>query len=147
MTENKNTVEPLGEAKEILIKNGYTCVLYSDGKAYHSKLRGVKPLIEFLESGRSFAGFYAADKTVGVGAAHLYVLLGVKAVWANVMSRAALTVLKDNGIEAYCEKEVPFIINRAGTGVCPIESALGSVKSSSEALEVIFETLKKLEKA
>ena len=133
------------KAKEILIKNGYTCVLYSDGTEYHSTQRGVKPLIEFLKSGKDFRGFCAADKTVGLGAAHLYVLLGVREVWASVMSQAARELLQSRHIDAFCEDEVPFIINREGNGVCPIESAVKGITCSKEALGVIEKTLEKLQ--
>lgn len=135
---------PLDLAKEILLKGGYTCVLCSDSEELHSTLRGVRPLIDFLESKKDFRGFCAADKTIGMGAAHLYVLLGVRSVWANVMSSPARSLLQSHGIDASCVDEVPFIINRLGTGPCPIESAVTGVASSTEALKIITETLKRL---
>ena len=131
-------------AKNRLLTNGYTCVLYANGEEYHSALRGVKPLMTFLESGNDFRGFCAADKTVGAGAAHLYVLLGVQSVWANVISKDGKRVLQQNGIAVYCEREVPFIINRSGDGVCPIEAAVKGVADSRQALAVIRQTLEKL---
>ena len=133
------------KAKEILLRNGYTCVLYADGKEYHATQRGVKPLVDFLESGIDFHGFAVADKTVGLGAAHLYVLLGVHSVWAKVMSRAAKALLLQQGIEVSCENEVPFIINRKGDGICPIEAAVTGVADSKQALSVIQKTLKNLQ--
>lgn len=134
------------KAKDILLKNGFTCVLYLDGLEHHSTQRGVRPLIDFLESGNDFKGFSAADKTVGAGAAHLYVLLGVKSLWANIISEAGEKVLKENNISVSYEKLVPCIINREGNGVCPIETAVKGVNSSKEALEIIRETLKNLTK-
>lgn len=131
-------------AKEILIKNGYTCVLFCEGQEYHSTLRGVKPLIDFLESGKDFKGFSAADKTVGLGAAHLYILLGVKSVWANVMSTPAKDLLEQNGISIFYESLVPFIINRKGDGPCPIETAVKGIACSKQAFKVIKETLKNI---
>lgn len=131
-------------AKNILIKNGYTCVLYSEKKEYHSTLRGVKPLIEFLNSGENFSECCAADKTVGLGAAHLYILLGVKSVWANVMSTSAKKILEQNNIQTFCDNEVAYIINRAKSGPCPIESAVSGITDSEQALGIIIETLKKL---
>lgn len=133
-------------AKEILIKNGYTCVLCGGGEEYHSVLRGVKPLIDFLDSGKCFKGFSAADKTVGLGAAHLYILLGVKSVWANVMSIPAKDLLEQNGIPVFYENLVPFIINRQGDGKCPIETAVKGVNDSIEAVKVIKQTLENLKK-
>ena len=131
-------------AKKILAENDYTCVLYSNRTEYHSTLRGVKPLIDFLESGRDFKGFCAADKVVGAGAAHLYVLLGVKAIWAGLMSQDAVSILRSNGIDAFYDKVVPYIINRSGDGACPIETAIKGITDSKQALVVIKQTLEKL---
>ena len=128
-------------AKNLLIKNGYTCVLYNDGVEHHSELRGVKPLIDFLESGIDFHGFCAADKTVGAGAAHLYVLLGIKEVWANIISEEGRKILQQNNIKVISEKVVPFIINRSGDGVCPIETAVKGIACSEKALKTIKQTL------
>ena len=128
-------------AKRLLEENGYTAVLYADGEAYHSRERGVAPLLRFLESGKSFRGFSAADKTVGAGAAHLYTLLGVSSVWAGVLSEAGERILTENGIAVTAEERVPYIINRAGDGVCPIERAVKDIRDPHEALAAIKKTL------
>ena len=134
------------KAKRILLENGYTCVLCCDNEEYHSNLRGVKPLLDFLESCNDFSEFCAADKTVGAGAAHLYALLGVKEVWANIISVSAKKVLFENNITAFCENEVPYIINRKGDGMCPIETAVKDITSSQKALKAIKQTLEALSK-
>ena len=132
------------KARDILVKNGYTCVFCRENEEFHSALRGVKPLIDFLESNTDFNGFSAADKTVGLGAAHLYLLLGVKSVWAKVISQGAKEILEKNGVEVSFEEEVPYIINRRGDGRCPIETAVGGISNSNEALKMIKETLANL---
>lgn len=132
------------KAKNILLENDYTCVLYLNGIEYHSNFRGVKPLIDFLESDIDFNGFYAADKVVGAGAAHLYVLLKVKAVWAKVISEKAKKILQENNIAVSFEKQVPYIINRTGDGACPIETAVMGISNSNDAFVTIKQTLKKL---
>ncbi len=131
-------------AKNTLIKNGYTCVLYSNGIEHHSTLRGVKPLIDFLESDKDFNGFSAADKTVGAGAAHLYVLLGAKEVWANIISEEGRNILLQNNISVFSEKVVPYIINRTGDGVCPIETEVKGITCSKQAFGIIKQVLKEL---
>ena len=131
-------------AQKILKDGGYTCVLLKGESRYTSRERGVKPLISLLYSGGDFSGFSAADKTVGAGAAYLYVLLGVTEVWAAVLSESAKKVLDDNGIKIYCESLVPEIINRAGDGVCPIELAVSAADTPKDALAIIEDTLRKL---
>ena len=133
-------------ARELLLAEEYTCVLRLEDRIYHSKERGVKPLLAFLDSGIDFVGFYAADKTIGAGAAHLYVLWGVRAVWGRVISESALRVLEENGIAVFYDTCVPNIINRRGDGICPIEQAVASARSSEEAREIIVRTLQQLAK-
>lgn len=105
------------------------------------------PLLRFLESDGDYSAFSAADKTVGAGAAYLYVLLGVREVWAAVLSESAKEILEKNGIGVFFEKLVPQIINRSGNGVCPIERAVSAADTPEDALAVIKETLKLLAKA
>ena len=131
-------------AREILIENSYTAVLCSEDEVYHSTERGVKPLIGFLESGKNFSGFCAADKTVGLGAAHIYILLRVRSVFATVISSSARALLESAGIAVSFESEVPYIINRKGDGRCPIETAVLGTTDSKDALTKIKQALKSL---
>ena len=132
-------------ARQRLLDCGYTCVLLQNGEEYCSRERGVKPLLSLLDKGRSFCGAVAADKTVGAGAAHLYVLLGVRAVWARVISAAALDILERNGIAAAYDERVEYIVNRKGDGMCPIEAAVLGAKDSNEAYGLIIGTLESLQ--
>lgn len=140
-------MKDLENAKKILNENGYTCVLCRESLEYSSTQRGVKPLLELLDSEKDLHGFSAADKTVGAGAAHLYVLLGVSTVWAKVMSKSGRDILQNNGITALCDNEVPYVINRRGDGMCPIETAVKDISSSEDALKAIRLTLKSLSQA
>lgn len=139
-------MDDLEKAKKELLQNGYTCVLCKENKFFCSDKRGVKPLVEFFESNEDFSDFSAADKTVGAGAAHLYVLLGVKKVWANVISEDGARILKNNNICVTYEKKVPYIINRAGDDRCPIETCVQGISDSKEAFGWIKETMLKLSK-
>ena len=134
----------LEKAKNILINNNNTCVLVLGDAVYSSSERGVKPLLDFLDSKTNFKGFSAADKTIGAGAAHLYLLLGVKTVWAKVISQSALDILKRANIKTKYETLVPYIINRRGDGMCPIEKAVKDITNSDEALNAINATLEDL---
>ncbi len=134
----------LQKAKEILLGGNYTCVLYDGTNEHHSTQRGVRPLIDFLNSKTNFSAYFAADKVVGAGAAHLYVLLRVESVWANVISTAAKEILERNNIPLFFEKEVPYIINRTGDGICPIEACVNGITDSNAALVAIKKRLQKL---
>ena len=123
---------------------GYTCVLVGGDAVYTSNLHGVKPLIQFLESGTVRPGLSAADKVVGKAAAFLYVLLGVKALYASVISSPALALLKSYEIDVSYETTVEMIRNRTDTGYCPMEQATLNLSEPEEALRAIKETLEKL---
>lgn len=125
------------QAKEKLLTEGYTCVLCSEEKVYTSTFRGVKPLVQWLADGTDLKNFYAADKVVGKATAFLYVLLGVKAVYAHVISKSALTVLEANGIGAQYGTLVENIINRKGDGICPFEEAVMEIDDAKEAYPAI----------
>lgn len=124
----------LNRARALLTEGGYTCVLCR-GDVFHTAThRGVRPLVDWLDSGLDLRGFSAADKVVGRATAFLYVLLGVRAVHALVMSTPAKEVLVANGICALCDREVSGIINRKGNGPCPFEEAVLDITDPSEAL-------------
>lgn len=130
-------MDDLQTAIDMLTKGGYTCVLCRDGECMTATARGVRPLVDWLDSGRDFQGFSAADKVVGRATAFLYVLLGVRAVHALVMSTPAREVLEENGIAASWETETAGIINRRGDGPCPFETAVLHVTAPEEALTLI----------
>ena len=128
----------LQQAKAVLTSRDYTCVLCRGGEIRTANFRGVKPLVSWLESGEDFSGYSAADKVVGRATAYLYQLLGVKSVYAQVMSESALAVLDRAGITASFEKLVPNIINRRGDGICPFEEAVLGIHTPEEAKAAIF---------
>lgn len=134
----------LKKAIDILNSGQYTCVLCKDNEIHISTERGVKPLLEWLESGIDLKGFSAADKVVGKAAAFLYILLGVKEVYAPVMSESAIYTLSRNGIFPQCDLSVKNIINRAGTGNCPMEEAVMDITIPVEAITAIKNRLRKL---
>lgn len=132
------------QARKLLNTGGFTCVLHKDNTLHTTTERGVKPLVRWLTEGMDVRGFSAADKVVGRATAYLYVLLGVREVWAGVMSAAAVEVLNRHGIAAFQDKLVPNIINRAGTGICPFEEAVLNIQSPEEALTAIREKMGEL---
>lgn len=129
----------------LLDTHGYTCVVCRDELIYTATERGVKPLLDWLDSDHDLTGFSAADKVVGRATAFLYCLLGVREVYAHVMSHPAAQVLQDSGIAFQAGQLVDGIINRRGTGPCPFEAAVMDIQNASEALAAIRNKLKQLQ--
>ena len=132
----------LEKAKSILENGNYTCVLCKGDTVHTSQHRGVRPLLDLLDT--DVSGFSAADKVVGRATALLYRLLNVKSVHAQVISQSALEVL-ENHIAVSWDSQVEFIRNRAGDGRCPMEQATARIDDPQEALIAIQQKLKELQ--
>ena len=77
----------LEQAKALLENNEeYTCAACRAGESFASEEHGVRPLMRWLNEGTDLSGASAADRIVGKAAAFLYVLLGVRTVYAPLMS-------------------------------------------------------------
>ena len=124
-------------AKEMLSRGGYTLVVCSGGRVFVSEDKGIKPLLGLVKSQDDWSGAYAADKIVGKAAAMLYTLLGVKAVFAEVLSEKAKEIFEKIGIEFEYNTLTENIINRQGTGLCPMEEAVKDTDNAEEALAAI----------
>ena len=134
----------LEEARFLLEKENYTCVICRDEDVILDHRRGIRPLMELLESGKDLHGYSAADKVVGKAAAFLYCLLGVKALHAGVLSVPARDVLVSAGIFVEWGSLVPAIRNRAGDGFCPMETAVWDLTDPALAPDAIRIALQKL---
>ena len=134
----------LEKARFLLEKENYTCVICRGDDVITDRRRGVRPLLELLESGKDLQGYSAADKVVGKAAAFLYCLLGVKALHAGVLSVPARDVLVSAGISVEWGSLVPAIRNRAGDGFCPMETAVWDLNEPALAPDAIRIALQNL---
>lgn len=116
----------------------------SDGRTREFHRRGVVNLYVLLSSEPDFlVGATIADRVIGKGAAMLLIKGGVSEVYAGIISTPALETLRKEGIRVAFGKEVPYISNRAQTGVCPIERLTGPTDSPEEAYQQISQFMKK----
>lgn len=135
----------LERAKALLESQDYTCVLCNGSLTYHSTQRGVRPLLDWLDSQTDMMGFSAADKVVGQGAAFLYRLLGVRSVYGRIMSVGAVKVLRAGGVDVSWGTLTESIMNRQKNGPCPIELATRNIQEPENALYIIRTTLENLQ--
>lgn len=110
------------------------------GETIVFRRRGVVDLFDAVTSHPDFMrGASVADKVIGLGAAFLLVKGGVAEVYAEVISRPAVSKLQDAGISLSYGKIVDHIINREGTGICPVEQLTANAESPDEAWKLIKE--------
>lgn len=133
-------------AKNLLETGENTLAVYNGKQEYVSQKRGVMPLVDMVESGLGLQGFSAADKIIGKASALLFAYLDVDEVYAKVISEEAKAILDKYEIKYECDEAVETIINRKGTGSCPMEIATKDIDDCDVALTVILKTLDGLNK-
>lgn len=125
------------KAKQLFASGTYSCVLVKGQTVYTSTLTGVAPMIDFLDRGVDLRGFSVADKIVGKAAALLFVLAGIKEAHAVLMSRSGADVLRKSGIALSYDTLTDTIINRMGTGACPMELTVEAVNEPAAAYQAL----------
>lgn len=128
----------------LLSAKGATCVAVRNGETMIARERGVKPLLRWISEGRNFEGWSVADKVVGKAPALLYVQLKPVAVFATALSEDARDILLANGIACGCDDLVPFIVNRAGDGQCPMDACVVGISDPCEAERAIRECARRM---
>ena len=108
---------------DILHDEALTLVIKSNDSAIHRfTQRGVKDLLNLVQTRPEVLhDAIVADKAVGKAAAACMIAGGIRQVHADVMSEPALALLQAHGVKAEYGQLVDHIINRAGTGWCPME--------------------------
>lgn len=128
----------LTKLKQILRTEGCSLVIGRGDSIQTFNHRGVKDLYRLLaEEPEALRGASVADKVVGKGAAALMVLGGVSELYTPAISAPAVDLLKKAGVRITCVEIVPAIINRAGTGFCPVETLCLPCATAEECLPLI----------
>jgi len=106
--------------------------------------RGVKPLLDALaDDPNVFADAVAMDRIVGRAAAAVYAAGKAAAVTAPVMSEGAARLLQEHGVAVAADAVVPFIVNRGGTGACPMDAATKGLQGPDEIVRKLFSIVNK----
>ena len=71
-------------------------------------------------------------------------MLGIKELYAQVISQPAAAVLQTYGIAVRYDTLVPNIINRAGDGICPFEAAVMDITDPQSAYTAILQKMTQL---
>ena len=106
------------------IESGDTLWVSLRGRLLFTSNKGVLfPLLEYIDSNLSRReGVTVMDRVIGNAAALLSVKARAKEVWSPLGSNYAIKTLKAYGIKFNITETVPFIRNRQGTDICPMEA-------------------------
>ena len=135
-------MDSLAEAKRLLEEKNATCVILSQGEHVFFD-RGVRPLLSALEDG-ILKDALVCDKVIGKSAAMLLTLGGIAKLHAKVISTHARRYLDAHGVAYTFDTECPYIVNRAGDGMCPMEAAVLSTENDADGVAALREKLKQM---
>ena len=121
----------------------HTCILCKEDLLLTSEKRGIVPLLEHWEAGR-LKDACVADKIIGKAAAMLLILGGAKGVYGEVMSEKARELLLAAGVETRWATLAPYIINRKGDGLCPMEQAVLDISDPAQVPDALKAALQRL---
>ena len=116
----------------------FTCVVRTAaGEILTSDAHGIRPPLLWLrEDPELLRGAEISDKVIGKAAALLFCHGGVRSIYAEMMSQAAAEFLDKQGIAYQYGKLAPAILNRAGTGLCPMEQKALALDDPAQAFAV-----------
>lgn len=138
--------EDLERAKEAMIFEGYTCVITLDSIMFKSKDKGLQPLLDWLYSGNKYTGWRLCDKVVGKAAAYLHIILGVREIYADVISQPAKELLEENNVTVNAGEIVPAILNDAKDAPHPLETAVENITDVNDSIMAIELAIKRMNK-
>ena len=142
----KVNAQDLELAKLKLKENDLNLVIVKNGTViFETKEHGIKGFLQAIEKlDKNLVAASAADKIAGVAAAKLIVYAGLTSVFALTISEEGIKVLADNNISYGFEKNVPTVLNRDKSGVCPFEKMAMASRNSEEAYTKLNACMKEM---
>lgn len=127
-----------GQMLETLNQQGLSLLIYNDTTLTTHDNRGVRDLLHLLATQpERLQGAIVADKIIGKAAAALMATGGVVEVHTNIICTPARELLEKEGIRVYATQEVPQILNRDKSNMCPIDSQLEGIESIEECVQIL----------
>lgn len=123
---------------------GHSICLCKDGKFFTKDDKGISPMVDLIGEDADLKGYSVSDLIVGKAAAMLFVLSGISCVHAVVLSQSGEDYLKSHNIEYTYDTLTERIINRMGTGACPMETAVENIDDPKEGYEAIVKKREEL---
>jgi hypothetical protein len=130
-----NLSEDLYIAKNHLVNNKMKIAIVSNSCVLHSSdQNGILFLKKLYFEGLDFSSASIADKVVGSAAAWIIILLQIKNIYADLISKRALFILSDNCNNLEFKNKTDFIFNKEKNDICPMEKKFISVNTLEDAI-------------
>lgn len=129
---------------DMLNEQGLSLLVYNNDELTTHANRGIQDLLQLIsEHPERLKGAVAADKIIGKSAAAIMIVGGVKQVHTNIICSPARELFEANGVLVFATEEVPMIMNRNQSGMCPMDTQINEVESVEECV-VILQNMPKL---
>ena len=134
----------LSQEELLALAKGHDLVaVFPDGRIETYNGRGLGPLLKHLETG-NLKGAQMYDKVTGRASALLLAYGGAASLHTGMLSKEAIPILKKYHIAYTADKEVDYILNRAKTGSCPMETAARPLDDAQAAFPILKAGFEKL---
>jgi len=132
------------KAEKLIASGEYNCVVVKGRKIICAEnCRGISLIMKLLKENK-LKNTFVADDIIGKAAAVIFTAGGVTACWGKIMSRPAFEWLQSHGVEVSYSTLTENIINREGTGLCPMESAVLDIADDTKAVAILCEKITEL---
>lgn len=121
---------------DMLNEQGLSLLVFNNGELTTHANRGVQDLLQLIsEQPERLQGAVVADKIIGKAAAAIMAFGGVREVHTNIICTPAKQLFEAQGIPVFSTEEVPMILNRDKSSMCPIDTQIADIESIEECVE------------
>ena len=123
---------------DMLNEQGLSLLVYNNDSLTTHANRGVQDLLQLLsEQPERLNGAVVADKIIGKAAAAIMATGGVREVHTNIICTPAKQLFEQQGILVFATEEVPMILNRDRSSMCPIDTQIADIESIEECVDIL----------
>lgn len=132
--------------RDLIEKQSYSVVVAQDGcMLTYGDRAGIADLLDIRQRlGRGAARSIVGDRVVGKAAALIMRSMGVRAVYARLVSDAGVDTLAAGRVYLEYGTRVPAILDRDQRGPCPFEAAVAAIDDPRLAVATLTHTLERL---
>lgn len=123
---------------DMLNEQGLSLLVFNHGELTTHANRGMQDLLQLIsEQPERLQGAVVADKIIGKAAAAIMATGGVREVHTNIICTPAKKLFEQQGILIFATEEVPMILNRDRSSMCPIDTQIADIESIEECVAVL----------
>lgn len=123
---------------DMLNEQGLSLLVFNHDSLTTHANRGVQDLLQLISlQPERLQGAVVADKIIGKAAAAIMATGGVREVHTNIICSPAKQLFEQQGILVFATEEVPMILNRDRSSMCPIDTQIAEIESIEECVAIL----------